>query len=68
MRARVDDAVHVDAQIVALEARRVGPGAVERDADRAGLRNQVDPLLQHVADDLGTLLAQPSVEGRDSHF
>lgn len=71
VEARVDDPVHVEVEVVELDAVGVRARRVDgRDPRRA--RARVGPeharrVLDAVDDDLGVALAEPAVEGGDPH-
>lgn len=66
VEAGVDDAVHVEVEVVELEA--VGVGAAEVDGDE-GARLELHGLLLHrVRHRLRVPVRQPPVERRDSHL
>mgnify|MGYP001380990581 CR=1 FL=1 len=62
--ADVDDAVHVEVEVIELGAVGVGPGAVHRD-DVAVMVPRL--VLDDILDDQRVLLAEPAVEGGNSH-
>ena len=64
VEARVDDAVHVEVEVIELGAVGVGPGAVHRD-DVAVMVPRL--VLDDILDDQRVLLAEPAVEGGNSH-
>lgn len=66
VRAGVDDAVHVDVEVVGFEVGGVGQRAVEGEADGGGVGGEVDAGFQDVLDDLGVLFGEPSIKCWDS--
>jgi hypothetical protein len=72
MKARVDDAVHVQVQVVKLDAVGVGLRRVDRGDQRSaragvGASEHARSILDAVDDDFWVALAEPAVEGWDSH-
>ena len=63
----MDDAVHVDVEVVRFEVGRVGQCAVEGEADGGGVGGEVDSGFEHILDDFGVLFGEPAVEGGHSH-
>lgn len=63
----MDDAVHVDVEVVGFEVGGVGEGQVEGEGDGSGVGGEVDSGLGYILDDFGVLLGEPAVEGRHSH-
>jgi len=65
VEAGVNDAIHVEVEVVELEAVGVGPGGVDGHADALDLDGL---LLHHVHHHHRVLLRQPPVERRDTHL
>ena len=64
VEARVDDAVHVEVQVIELLAVGVGPGAVHGHLHAVHVPRLV---LDDILNDQRVLLAEPAVEGGNSH-
>jgi hypothetical protein len=65
--AGVDDAVHVNVEIVDFETGGVGTGGVEGYADGALTVDEVNAFFEDILDDFGILFGEPAVEGGNSH-
>lgn len=63
----MDDAVHINVEIVTFQARWVGKGAVEGKTDAPRVVGEVDTSFKDVLDNLGVLFGKPAVKGWDSH-
>ncbi|RWW35014.1 hypothetical protein BHE74_00035410 [Ensete ventricosum] len=65
VEARVDDAVHVQVEIVEFEAVRVRLGEIQGKGGTAHALSGL--LLDHVRDRERVAIGEPSVKGRNSH-
>lgn len=65
MKARVDDAVHVQVEVVELDAVRVRPGRVYWDPDPIDHYGSFFADLHHGK---GVTVDQPPVKSRNSHL
>ena len=64
VEARVNDTIHIQVQVVELDAVRVRRAGVHGTRRAVGLPGLI---LDDVLDDEGVFLRQPAVEGGDSH-
>ena len=67
MGAGVDDAIHVNVEIVDFETGGIGTCCVEGYADGALAINELDAFFQDILDDFGILFGEPAVEGGNTH-
>ena len=63
----MDDAIHVNVEIVDFETGGIGAGGVEGYADGALTIDELDAFFQDILDDFGILFGEPAVEGGNTH-
>jgi len=63
----MNDAVHIDVEVIGLKTRGIGFCGVKRHADGAAIGGEMDAFFEDILDDFGVFFRKPAIEGWDSH-